>query len=63
MLTETHEHDGCRVPDFEGYKKVSLWNKKIENGKGLGGITIIIKETWRKFVNLEKEDVNKQYKG
>ena len=61
MVTETHEHDGCRVSDFEGYKKVSLWNEKIDNGKGHGGITVLIKETWSRFVNLEKEDANKQY--
>ena len=61
MLTETHEHDRCRVPDFEGYKKISLWNENIDNGKGHGGITVLIKETWSRFINLEKEDVNKQY--
>ena len=61
MLTKTREHDGCRIPEFEGYKKVSLWNERTESGKGHGGITILIKETWGIFIIIELEDINKQY--
>lgn len=35
---ETHEHNGCRVPDFEGYTKIYVWNEETKSGKGHGGV-------------------------
>ena len=61
ILVETHEHDGCKVIDFEGYKKISVWNKGNEANKGHGGVTVLIKEKWRGTIKVEKEDPNKQY--
>jgi exonuclease III len=61
ILVETHEHDGCKVPDFEGYKKTSVWNKGNETGKGHGGVTVLINEKWGGVVKVVKEDPNKQY--
>ncbi|KAH9307610.1 hypothetical protein KI387_035521, partial [Taxus chinensis] len=61
ILMETHEHEGCKVPKFEGYKKISVWNEGNETGKGHGGITVLIKEIWLETVKVEKEDPNKQY--
>lgn len=61
LFTKTHEHDGCKVPEFEGYRKISVWNERTESGKGHGGITILIKETCGRFINTEKEDANNQY--
>ena len=61
FLMETHEHEGCRVPKFEGYNKISVWNKYIGTGKGNGGITVLIRESWSGIVKVEKEDSNKQF--
>ena len=61
ILTETHEHNGRKVPDFEGYKKISVWNNRIGTGKGHGGVTVLITEKWGGIVKVEKEDPNKQY--
>lgn len=61
ILVETHEHDGCKVPNFEGYKKFSLWNKGNEKGKRYGGVTVLIHEKWYGIIKFEKEDSNKQY--
>jgi hypothetical protein len=61
ILVEMHEHDGCKVPDFEGYKKTSVWNKGNETGKGHGGVTVLINEKWGDVVKVVKEDLNKQY--
>ena len=61
ILTETHKHDGCKVPEFEGYKKISVWNKGTGASKGNGGITVLINEKWGGMVKVEKEDPNKQY--
>ena len=59
FLIETHEHEGCRILDFEGYNKFSVWNEETKTGKGHGGITILIKDTWNKTIKLEKEDQKK----
>ena len=61
ILTESHEHNGCKVPEFEGYKKISVWNKGMGVGKGHGGVTVLINEKWGGMVKVEKEDPNKQY--
>jgi hypothetical protein len=44
ILVETHEHDGCKVLDFKGYKKTSVWNKGNETDKEYGGVTMLINE-------------------
>jgi hypothetical protein len=54
ILLETHEHDGCKVPNFEGYKKTSVWNKGNETCKGHGGVTMLINEKWGGVVNVVK---------
>jgi hypothetical protein len=56
ILVETHEHEGCKVPSFEGYKKISVWNKGNDTGKGHGGITVLIRERWGDIVKFEKEE-------
>ena len=43
-LTKTHEHDGCKTLVFDGYLKLSVWNKVAENGKGYRGILVLVKE-------------------
>ena len=37
ILTETHEHEGCKVPDFDSYNKVLVWNNRSKTGNGQGG--------------------------
>jgi hypothetical protein len=61
ILVETHEYDGCKVPDFEGYKKTSVWNKGNETSKGHKGVTVLINEKWCGVVKVVKENPNKQY--
>lgn len=61
ILTETHEHNGCKVPHFEGYKKVLVWNKGNETGKVHRGVTVLIDEKWQGIVKFVKEDINRQY--
>lgn len=61
ILTETNEHDSCKVLDFEGYAKISVWNEGTETGKGHGGITFLIKEAWGEMIKVEKMDPNKQF--
>lgn len=43
-LMETHEHDGCKTPAFNGYLKLAVWNMVVKNGKGYGGILVLVKE-------------------
>ena len=43
-LTETHEHDGFKTPMFDDYLKLEIWNEETENGKGYGGILVLVKE-------------------
>jgi exonuclease III len=43
-LLETHEHEGCKTPMFEEYVKMAVWNKAAENGKGHGGIMVLVKK-------------------
>jgi exonuclease III len=60
-LIETHEHEGCKTPLFEGYWKIVVWNKAIGNGKGHGGSMVLVREKEGCFIQLEKEDPNKQF--
>lgn len=46
---------------FDGYLKLAIWNKVAENGKGYGGILVLVKEKEGHHIQLIKEDVNKQY--
>ena len=59
---ETNEHVGCKVPEFKEYKEISVWNERTDNGKWHGGITILIKGTWGRFIGIEREDPNKSQK-
>ena len=61
FLIETHEHEGCKTPLFEGYWKIAVWNKAAGNGKGHGGIMVLVREKEGRFIQLEKEDPNKQF--
>jgi len=61
ILMETHEHEGCRVPEFEGYSKISVWNEETSTGKGHEGITILIRDGWSGIVKVAKVDPNKQF--
>lgn len=45
VLTKTNEHEGCKVPKFDGYTKSSVWNEQTDSGKGHEGVTVLIKET------------------
>ena len=49
------------APEFNGYGKFSVWNKEEDTRKGHGGITVLIKEKWDRFVQLLKVYPNKQY--
>jgi hypothetical protein len=55
---ETHEHAGYKSPTFEGYTKFTIWNEVAGNGKGYGGILVLIKEAWGRNIQLEKMDPN-----
>ena len=57
---ETHEHDGCKTPLFDGYLKLAVWNKVAENGKGYGGILVLVKEKEGCLIQLIREDASKQ---
>jgi hypothetical protein len=46
---------------FEGYWKIAVWNKAVGNGKGHMGIMILLREKEGRFIQLEKEDPNKQF--
>jgi exonuclease III len=46
---------------FEGYWKIAVWNKATGNGKGHGGIMVLVREKEGRFIQLEKEDPNKQF--
>lgn len=59
VLLETHEYEGYRVSNFEGYTKMSVWNELTESDKGYGGVTILVRDSWRKIIQVEKEDSNK----
>lgn len=37
ILLETHEHEGCRVLEYEGFNKVSVWNEGTTLVKGTEG--------------------------
>jgi hypothetical protein len=37
-----------------------VWNKATGNGKGHGGIMVLVRKKYR-FIQLEKEDPNKQF--
>ena len=60
-LTKTHENDGCKTLVFDGYLKLAVWNKVAENGKGYGGILVLVKEKEGCHIQLMKEDAYKQY--
>lgn len=60
-LTETHKHDGCKTPVFDGYLKLVVQNKVAKNGKGYGGILVLVNEKEGCHIQLIKEDANKQY--
>ena len=38
-----------------------MWNKAAGNGKGHGGIMVLVREKEGRFIQLEKEDPNKQF--
>jgi hypothetical protein len=46
---------------FEEYVKMAVWNKATENGKGHGGIMVLVKEKKGRLIQLEREDSNKQF--
>jgi hypothetical protein len=46
---------------FEGYWKIAVWNKVAGNGKGHGGIMVLVREKEGRFIKQEKEDPNKQF--
>jgi exonuclease III len=46
---------------FEGYWKIAVWNKAAGNGKGHRGIMVLVREKEGRFIQLEKEDPNKQF--
>ena len=58
-LIETHEHEGCKTPLFEGYWKIAVWNKATRNGKGHEGIMVLVREKDGRLIQLEKEDSDK----
>lgn len=58
---ETHAHDGCKTPMFDGYLKLAVWNKATKNGKGYGGILVLVKEKEGRHIQFVNEDTNKQY--
>ena len=41
--------------------KFAVWNKAAENGKGHGGIMVLVKKKVDRCIQLEKEDSNKQF--
>ena len=38
VLLELHEHEVCKVLNFEGYMKMSVFNELTKSGKGYGGV-------------------------
>ena len=38
-----------------------MWNKVAGNGKGHGGIMVLVRENEGRFIQREKEDPNKQF--
>ena len=52
---ETHEHEGCKTPLFEGYWKVTMWNEVSSNGKEHGGIMVLVKEKEGRVIHFGKE--------
>jgi hypothetical protein len=58
---ETHEHEGCKTPVFEEYVKMVVWKKAVENGKGHEGIMALVKKKKGHLIQLEREDLNKQF--
>ena len=40
---------------------MAMWNKAAENGKGHGGIMVLVKKKKGRLIQLEREDLNKQY--
>lgn len=58
---EIHEHDGCKTPLFEGYLKMTMWNKVVRNGKGHEGIMVLVREKEGRIIQLEREDPNEQF--
>jgi hypothetical protein len=60
-LLETHEHEGCKTPLFEGYVNMTVWNKETENGKGHEGIMVLVRKIKGHLIRLEREDSNKQF--
>lgn len=62
ILSETREHEGCKVLDYEGFNKVSMWNEGTGTGKGHRGITILIRESRGRIVKVEKKiQINNLY--
>ena len=41
--------------------KLVVWNNVAENGKGHGGIMVLVKKKEDRSIQLEKEDPNKQF--
>ena len=46
---------------FDGYLKLVVWNEAVENGKGYGGLLVLVKEKEGCHIQFVKEDTNKQY--
>ena len=38
-----------------------MWNKATRNGKGHGGIMVLVREKEGRFIQRKKEDPNKQF--
>jgi hypothetical protein len=46
---------------FEEYVKMVVWNKAADNGKGHGGIMVLVKKKKGRLIQLEREDSNKHF--
>jgi hypothetical protein len=46
---------------FEEYVKMAVWKKAAKNGKGHGGIMVLVKKKKGRLIQLEREDSNKQF--
>jgi len=58
---ETHEHDGCSVPKFKGYNKISMWSARTSTSKGHARNIVLIREMWSGIVKVETTDPNDQF--
>jgi hypothetical protein len=40
---------------------MTVWNKAVENGKGHGGMMVLMRKKKGRLIQLEREDSNKQF--